>query len=353
MEIIELAQSDDLSSIVRKCNANFKQVAWSSKAVKKQGLISTETINATLVNIQGEIDDLNNVTYASSPGIGGNAVRANAILFGTVDATSTATAFTATVPGLTELYDGVAMMLRNGVVTSATGFTINVNGLGAKPVYTNLAAATADTTIFNINYTMMFVYDSTRVSNGCWICYRGYDSNTNTIGYQIRTNSGTLPASDKGYRYRLWFTSADGHSLVPANTSTSTNATSVRTPNTRPIDPFGPIIYYSTNATTNAGANLGATTQWRQYVLTLGYSFNETGAALVLSYPAPVYLRCSPNTDGSAVMEGCVQALPTGADGKIYIYLGRAYSETNIELETNHPVYWHNGTGIRIWTGGV
>jgi len=46
-----------------------------------------------------------------------------------------------------------------------------------------------------------------------------------------------------------------------------------------------------------------------------------------------------------------VQALPTTKDGKIYIHLGTAYSATNMELQTEHPVYWHDGTGIRIWTG--
>ena len=82
-------------------------------------------------------------------------------------------------------------MLYNGKVTSASGFTINVNGLGAKPSYSNMALGnpvtptdpTRDTTIFNINYAMLFTYNSTRVSGGCWICYRGYDANTNTIGY--------------------------------------------------------------------------------------------------------------------------------------------------------------------------
>ena len=93
-------------------------------------------------------------------------IRATAIPFGRVDSTSTATDFTATVPGITELTDGTCVMLDNGVVTSASGFTLNVNGLGAKPVYSSLAAATRDSTIFNIAYTMLFVYDETRVSGG-------------------------------------------------------------------------------------------------------------------------------------------------------------------------------------------
>ena len=275
------------------------------------------------------------------------------ISYGQVDSTSTATAFTATIPGITELADGVTMMLKNGVITSAEGFTININGLGAKPVYNNLAAATADTTIFNVNYTMLFIYDSTRVTGGCWICYRGYDSNSNTIGYQLRTNSTLRPAADKGYRYRLWFTSLDGHKWVPANTSSSTNATAKRTPNTRVIDPFGEIIYYSTNGTTEANADLGATTCWQQYAISLGYSFNNTGAALTLTNPAPVYIKCSPQSGGGVKMIDYTQTLPSTADGYVYLFLGMAYSATAIELFPNHPCYEYKDGAIRLWTNAA
>lgn len=275
------------------------------------------------------------------------------ISYGQVDGTSTSTVFTATVPGITELADGVTVMLKNGVVTSAEGFTININGLGAKPVYNNLAAATADTTIFNVNYTMLFIYDSTRVTGGCWICYRGYDSNSNTIGYQLRTNSTLRPAADKGYRYRLWFTSLDGHKWVPANTSSSTNATAKRNPNTRVIDPFGEIIYYSTNGTTEANANLTATTCWQQYAISLGYSFNNTGAALTLTNPAPVYVKCSPQSGGGVKMIDYTQTLPSTADGYVYLFLGMAYSATAIELFPNHPCYEYKDGAIRLWTNAA
>jgi len=98
------------------------------------------------------------------------------LFYGKVDSTSTSTAFTATISNLKtpSLYDGLTIVLKNGVVTSASGFTINVNGLGAKPVYNNMAtgnditptAPTRDTIIFNINYTMMFIYNSTLVDGG-------------------------------------------------------------------------------------------------------------------------------------------------------------------------------------------
>ena len=51
------------------------------------------------------------------------------------------------------------------MVTSESGFTINLNGLGAKKCYNNMTLATQDTTIFNINYTMLFIYSSALDSN--------------------------------------------------------------------------------------------------------------------------------------------------------------------------------------------
>ena len=276
-------------------------------------------------------------------------IRASAIPYGEVDSTSTATDFTATVPGIYALEDGVCILLRNNIITSASGFTININNLGAKPVYSNMDtddAPSRETTIFNKAYTMLFIYSSDLVEDGAWICYRGFNSNDNTIGYQLRTNSSTMVAADKGYRYRLWFTSANGKKWVPANTSTSTNATTARTLNTRPIDPFGDIIYRSTNGSVDANADLGTGTIWQQYTLNIGYSYVKT-----LTVNQPVYLKCSPQTDGSAIMEDLVQNLPSSKDNKIYIFLGIAYSTTQMELKINHPVYYHDGTGIRLWTG--
>lgn len=277
----------------------------------------------------------------------GNAYRTLSIPYGECDSTSTATVFTATVPGITELRDGVCMWLKNGVVTSASGFTININNLGAKPVYNNMAAATRETTLFNINYTILFIYDSDRVEGGCWVYYRGYYSDANSVGYQLRTNSSTLPAKETGYRYRLWLTSVDGQNYVPINTATGTSTTSTKSLNTTPIDPFGTIVYNSTNGTVNAVANLPNGTQWTQYTLDLRYAKYPL---TTLTYPDPVYLQCTPQLTGGAVMNDIVQTLPTTEDGKIYIYLGNAYSTVSIELKQNHPVYYFKDGAIRLYT---
>lgn len=278
------------------------------------------------------------------------------IPFGQVDDTSTSTAFTATVGGITELKDGVCCYLMNGVVTSASGWTLNINNLGALPVYSTLASASATTTIFNVNYTMLFVYNSKRVVGGCWDIFYGYDSNTNTIGYIVRTYASSMPVSGATYRYRLLFTSADGTKYVPANTSSSTSATASKTVNQTPIDPFGAIRYYGYTTAVSSGSRPGVSYLFQQNVLVLGYSFNRTGSALTLTSWKPVYVMCAPQTDGSAIIDSTtpyVQALPTTEDGKIYIYLGTAYDATHIELDIHHPVYYYKSNAIRLWTNQV
>lgn len=121
----------------------------------------------------------------------GNAYRAVSIPMGQLDSTSTATVMTATVPGITELRDGVCMWLSNGVITSASGFTLNINGLGAKPCYSSLAAASRSTTIFNVNYTMLFVYNEDRVDGGCWDIVYGVDTNTTYTPVKLGFGYGT------------------------------------------------------------------------------------------------------------------------------------------------------------------
>lgn len=303
--------------------------------------------------------DMGGINYALSNEVGGNSIKTNGILFGAVDGTSTATAYTVTIEGVTEYYDGLTVMLRNGVVTSASGFTVNINGLGAKPCYNNMATGatpTRDTTIFNANYTMLFVYSETLVSGGAWICYRGYNSDNNTIGYQLRTNSTVMTVTDTARYYKLYFTSADNEHWVPASVNSTNNATAARPVNQRPINPFGRIVYTSASTNYTAGSNLAATTMWTQYALVLGYSFNRTGAALNLTVKKPVYVKCAPQTDGSAIMDAdipIVQDLPTTEDGKIYIYLGIAYDATHIELFEQHPVYYYKDGAIRPWVNQV
>lgn len=295
--------------------------------------------------------------------------KSGAIPFGQVDSSSTSTAFTAHVDGITELTDGTCVYLKNTKVTSAAAssdpkcFTLNINGLGAKKVYVNTAAATYATTQFVVNYKYLFIYDSSLDSgNGGWYIGQLFDSNTNTIGYQIRTGSTTRKTTDACRYYKVFFSSVDGTHWVPAAASTTNSATSAKTVNQRPIDPFGPIVYYSATTSLSADSNVSASYVWQQYNLTLGYSFNRTGAALTLTAQEPVYIKCAPQADGSAIIDKddpFVQELPDEEDGNIYIFFGVASEATTVELNLAHPVYYvtgsteNNNRKVRIWTNPV
>ena len=114
-----------------------------------------------------------------------NTRKAQSIPFGHVDSSSIATAFTANVEGITALEDGVCCYLNNTVITSAAStttpkcWTLNINNLGAKPVYVTTAAATFSTTQFTLNYKFLFTYDSS-LNNGEGGWYIGQLFNTNT-----------------------------------------------------------------------------------------------------------------------------------------------------------------------------
>ena len=277
----------------------------------------------------------------------GTSVRGMAIPAGKVDDTSTSTAFTATVPGITALTDGVCCYLMNGVVTSASGFTLDINNTGALPVYQTMAAASRSTTIFNVNYTMLFVYNSQRVEGGCWDVYYGYDSNTNTIGYQIRRNNGTYTAKAAVYRYMLLLSYSETQ-LLPVNSKSNTTGTT-KPLTTEKFNPWGPIFYYGSTTAVTAGSAIAVASVWEQYTLDLRYSFN-TGSTLVNN--KDVFIVCEPQSDGMVKLAASPisQTLPTTADGKVYILLGHAYSTTSIVLALHHPVFYYN-QGLKIWTG--
>ena len=274
-------------------------------------------------------------------------VARQTIPFGTTDFSSTSTAYTATVEGITELRSGVACYIMNTKVTSATGFTVNINGLGAKPVYLVSAAASRATTQFAVNYTWLLVYNENRVAGGCWDMSYLYNTDNNTIGYNIRNYSGSLTAKAAIYRYMVLLT-VDENTVVPIN-STSNSTATTKTLTTESFDPFGPIYYYSTTTTISAGSTIGASYRWTQYAVDLRYSFN-TGSTLTTN--KVVYIVADPQSDGKAKLASSPisQDLPETADGKIYIRLGIAYSEYQVQIENNHPIYFFKDGAIRLWT---
>lgn len=274
----------------------------------------------------------------------GNAYRSVSIPFGQVDGTSTSTAYTASVPGITELRNGVCCYLKNGVVTSATGWTLDVNSLGAKPVYQTLAAATRITTTFNINYTMLFVYNEDRVTDGCWDMYYGYNSDS----VNMRRGNGQVTIDKALYRYQFLF-SKDINTMTPTNQTSNSTGTS-KTLTTDSFDPLLPIFYYNTTGTKEIG-NMGVANLFEQYSsCDMRYGFN---CGKTLTSYAPVFLVVVPQPDGLVKLHSSplAQALPQTEDGLYYIYLGRTYSSYQMTMDYYKPVFYFKDGKIRRYTG--
>lgn len=261
---------------------------------------------------------------------------------------------------ITQLKNGTRILYHLKYATAAST-TLNLTLVGgattgAKKVYrqgTTQLAASIGIAGCILPLTYLTSLDS---NNGGWMMDNSYDANTNTVGYQLRSNSYILKTISRTRYYRLLFTSADNTHWVPANTTYDNSATSVKPVNQVPINPFGEIVYLGNSTSYLADADVTATAIWQQYALSLGYSFNTTGAALTLISRKPVYVKCAPQSDGSAIIDSTtpyVQDLPSTADGKIYILLGMAYSATNIELLMKHPVYYFADGSIREWTNAA
>lgn len=298
---------------------------------------------------QGEIP----LTYAGSPTAGGIANKTMSIPFGKLDTTSTATVMTAQIDGITELRDGVCMFLRNDVVTSASGFTININGLGAKPVYSTMADATRITTTFNTNYTMLFVYNSSRVSGGCWDMYYGYNSDTTTARgyseYYFRPYAGNTI-----YRYKFLMQGADNR-LYPIVTTNQASATQVtKSPTKIGLRPWK-VWYYNGTGTISAGAVIPAQSILpATYITTASYNFNTTAGTYNMVYLRGTYNK---DTDLFTLDDDYYEFVPDNTagidlstyftEGRYYLLVGGTYSTANyMSLFDNNPFYYFDGTNL-------
>lgn len=276
--------------------------------------------------------------------------------------------YTASTDELTELVDGQSIIFHPKCNSNtASTYSANTCSLnleladgtmtGAKPIYlygnTKVTTHLKGCSDIKLTYHENATVSATTGINGWWVDFY-YDSNSDVIGYALRYNNVQRVTTSQMYRYRLMFTSADKNYWVPANSATSTNYTSARDATTTPIDPFGPIAYYATTAVINPGASPGFNTVYTQYSsVTLGYSFVFANSAMTAKLP--VYLKCEPQGDGSAIIDATtpiVQSLPNEEDGKIYIFLGVAIDATAFELYEQHPIYEYRGGHVRHYQEG-
>ena len=271
---------------------------------------------------------------------------------GVMESTSTSTAYVATVPYITELKDGVCAYITNDIVTATSIFTLNVNNLGAKEVCWSDQATLRVSNTFKKNQTYLFIYNSSRLTNGSWDLYKGYDSDTDFRANDVMSTHQFSVMKNALASSNVLFSQQDGK-LLAAHSSNTTAATKTLT--TEAFDPYGPIYVYGYTISCSAGSSPVAgtlnimTTSTTTGGFDLRYAFNISS----LTSKKPVYVKCSPQSNGSVKLSGndcIVQELPSSADGYVYIFLGYAISTTNIDFVPDHPVYEYKNGAIRKWT---
>ena len=246
------------------------------------------------------------------------------------------------------IYTGKVIIYHLPKAGTSSAATLNLtlpdgSTTGAKTVYR--LASTTTTTTFASGCDILMVFDGTNWKVNAYVDTTG----SNTIGYQLRTNYA-LWANKTGYstnRYTLLFEVDGGLSGAATTIKTDTNKTTV---NFKYI-PHGVIKYYSTSGSIANNSYFAVSGLWNQYTCDLGYTFN-TGSTLTAG--KPVYMRCTVNNDGTlspnysgSPSHPIVQDLPSTADNKVYVYLGQAYSATNMELSYDHPIYEYKDGKIR------
>ena len=96
------------------------------------------------------------------------------MVVGQANVGGTTSAYTATITGVT-LTHGTIIALYNAVGANAASATLNVNSLGAKPIYYNSSAIAASR--YPNKSVCLFMYNTSIVSTGCWQLIYSYDSN--------------------------------------------------------------------------------------------------------------------------------------------------------------------------------
>lgn len=168
----------------------------------------------------------------------------------------------------------------------------------------------------------------------------------NDVNYYHRLYSNRFITSAALYRYQLVFTQ-DDTTVVPMNSVNNSIATT-KTLTTASFDPFGPIYYYASTTTYSANTRIASdATLYDQNRFDLRYA---TNVGTTLTQWSPVYLVMQMNDDGRTAKlhsSPITQTLPSTEDGLLYRLLGIAYSNYQLEMFLDKPVYQYKNGSIQ------
>lgn len=162
---------------IHPSDTNKSKVSF-SRSLSSGTKLGTITIDGTATDLYST----NNTTYSAvTQSANGLMTKEDkqksdkSMMIGFGTASGTTSAYTVSITGAT-LTHGTIIAVYNAVGNNTASATLNVNSLGAKPIYYNASAITAGK--YPNKSTCLFMYNTTIVSGGCWQMI--YSSDTNT-----------------------------------------------------------------------------------------------------------------------------------------------------------------------------
>ena len=226
------------------------------------------------------------------------------------------------------------LTLADGTQTGAIPVYLGSSGVNGTRMTTQLAVKTQGAPV-------LLAYDA---KNNIWGAMQ-YWTDANTYDRNLLNDTRVTAGTNKIMNYSLVMQKADG--TWESCTTTSGTGTS-KTKNTSGFR-LGKIWVYNYNETIAANALTRNDYLYDCIPHTLTYSTN-CGTTLVAR--KPVYLVGTIGNDGLFYLDTpwWTQTEPTTEDGKVYIYLGDAYSTSAIYKVANNPIYEYRDGAFRPYT---
>ena len=258
----------------------------------------------------------------------------------------------------------------NGLGNGSYGTALQINSLGYKPVVYNVNSMIG--TRYSVGSVVWAVYNATQKAKlylgegrqneeitGCWQVM-DYNPDTTTVTTVRRYYSSCVKPTAVLLSNVIVFRKNETQVVpihsVAAGTSgtkayTANNGTN-KTMTTEEFDPFGQILWYSNSKKIDANAIIDTATLYMQYggLIDARRIFN-CGQTLVGN--KELYLVVDLQSDGMVKLATTPwsQTLPTTNDGHLYILLGITYDTYRFEFLMYHPIYYHDGTKLIMYTG--
>ncbi len=321
-----------------------------SKPSSTSAIAATDTLNAAIGKLEKALDGKaasshgTHVTYSTSnPLVAGTASagtannvsrgdhvhpeqttvkQAKGIFLVIPNQTAQSATLTATVDGITEYFPGLTIAYRAPFNTAASS-TLNINNLGAKPIYYKVNTTSKD--YYPANSVVLLVYETTTASGGCWKMVYSFDGNTNY--YDRRLHSSAIKAAAAV---------TSGTIIVGTSAGYKTAASGVT------FDIQYPVLYAS-------GAIASAATATNTYEAIAGVNLQTTKASWTGTQYSVVYL-VGTMSGTTVTIDSSIftTTIPSSADGKVYIPIGVLYSTYQVYFAPTRDIYQYTNGSFHL-----